>query len=399
MKTLRPRPVPLSALELTPEEGFVLSRIDGRLSTRDLVALTGLDERRVEQIVEKLAGAGAVVLEAAEPSGYLADSGSNPELPGTSDEGDVTSLADFAAALGMDPSSFAASHPEPAREAPVRPERIETQSGAMPVAAELEEVREEEPPGEEEAIPGDVDAEETPSRDADERTYRALYEQKWHKLTTDERVAAAKTASGADLLALCFDAEARVVGAVLENASHGLEHARLVAAHHHTSVGLEILSRRQDVLRDVMVERRLLRNPQAGDIVLGRVMGPKRVMQTYKVAIDREVPELTRVKARGMLRQKFQTSTPEERADLVLRTEGRCLILMTGCTFDAKTTQILCGRPFNSVLFIQNLAKWPATPPGLLAHLFKQPFVRKSAPLKKLLLQHPNLPGDVKRQI
>jgi hypothetical protein len=72
---------------------------------------------------------------------------------------------------------------------------------------------------------------------------------------------------------------------------------------------------------------------------------------------------------------------------------------MTGCTFDAKTTQILCGRPYNSAIFIQNLAKFAATPPALLAHLMKQPFVRKSAPLKKLLLQHPNLPGDVKRRV
>ncbi|MEA2747867.1 MAG: hypothetical protein QOI41_2010, partial [Myxococcales bacterium] len=74
------------------------------------------------------------------------------------------------------------------------------------------------------------------------------------------------------------------------------------------------------------------------------------------------------------------------------------LIYMTGCAFDAKMTGILCGRPYNSVLFIQNLAKFSATPPALLAHLMKQPFVRKHAPLKKILLQHPNMPGDVKRQ-
>lgn len=423
MKTLRPKPVVLTGLKLTPEEGFVLSRIDGRLSTKDLVALTGLEEQRVEQIVAKLASSGAVVLEAAEPSGYLADSGSNPVLP-ESDDGAETSLADFAAALGMDPTAFAAAQAAPAKEAPVARERVETRASAPMQAAtpfvpdghpmdELIEVHDEEEAAEEEAEGAGegegeaaeeggeaaADAEETPAREANERTYRALYEEKWHKLTSDERVAAAKTASGPDLLALCFDAEPRVVAAVLENTSHGLEHARLIAAHHHTSTGLEMLSRRQDVLRDAMVERRLLRNPQSGDIVLGRVMSPKRLLPTYKVAIDREVPELTRVKGRGMLRQKFQGSPPEERADLVLRTEGRCLVLMTGCTFDAKTTQILCGRPYNSVLFIQNLAKWPATPPGLLAHLFKQPFVRKSAPLKKLLLQHPNLPGEVKRQI
>jgi hypothetical protein len=98
------------------------------------------------------------------------------------------------------------------------------------------------------------------------------------------------------------------------------------------------------------------------------------------------------------MRKKYQNAPSEERADLVQRTEGRCLIYMTGCAFDAKMTSILCGRPYNSVLFIQNLAKFSATPPALLAHLMKQAFVRKHAPLKKMILQHPNCPGDVKRQ-
>ncbi len=127
-------------------------------------------------------------------------------------------------------------------------------------------------------------------------------------------------------------------------------------------------------------------------------MNPKRLLPTYKVAIDREVPETTRVKGRAFLRQKWQTAPAEERAELLQRTEGRCLILMAGCTFDAKTTGILCGRPINSVMFVQSIAKFGAAPPGLLAHLIKQPFVRKNAPLKKMLLAHPNMPGDVKRQ-
>jgi hypothetical protein len=128
-------------------------------------------------------------------------------------------------------------------------------------------------------------------------------------------------------------------------------------------------------------------------------MGPKRLFPTYKIAIDRDIPELTRIKCRGFIRQKWQTAPSEERADLLLRTEGRCLILMTGCTFDAKTTAILCGRPINSVMFVQSIAKFGSSPPALLAHLFKQPFVRKNAPLKKMLLAHPNMPGDVKRSI
>jgi hypothetical protein len=231
-----------------------------------------------------------------------------------------------------------------------------------------------------------------------EQDYRKIYEARFHALPVDARVGLAKLSHGPDLMALCLDADARVIAGILENPTTGLQHVRLIAFYHRTGVGLEMVTRRQDFLRDLLVERRLLRNPMSGDTVLGRILATKRLFQTYKIAIDRDVPELTRTKSRGHMRKKYQSAPSEERADLVLRTEGRCLIYMTGCAFDAKMTQILCGKPYNSVLFIQNLAKFSATPPGLLAHLMKQPFVRKHAPLKKLLLQHPNMPGEVKRQ-
>lgn len=423
MKTVRPKPLGPAVLNLrlTPEEGFVLARIDGRLSVRDLVALTGIDEPRVEQIVTKLASQGAVSIEGTTDasSGYLPDVGSSPSLP---NDGEMTSLADFAAVLGMDPSAFTDGKARPAVEQPVPEERKESRSNYPPPATS-------EPPealadatsdvvkaadalepasGEQLAAEGvtaeeDADAEAVAAEESEEavvlreQDYRKLYEAHFHSLTVDVRVGLAKTSHGPDLLALCLDADARVIGAILENPTTGLAHVRLIAFHHRTGVGLEMVTRRQDFLRDLLVERRLLRNPMSGDTVLQRIMASKRVFQAYKIAIDREVPELTRSKSRGYMRQKYQNAPSEERADLVLRTEGRCLIYMTGCAFDAKMTGILCGRPYNSVLFIQNLAKFSATPPALLAHLMKQPFVRKHAPLKKLLLQHPNMPGDVKR--
>jgi hypothetical protein len=446
MKTVRPKPLgggqaPPANLRLTAEEDFVLARIDGRLSVQDLVALTGIDEPRVEQIVSKLAQSGAVMLEGAEgpSSGYLPDVGSDPDLlaprsagrtrtdarlPAIPVDAGVTSFADFAAVLGMDPSAFAASSGGTAAvEQPVAEERVESRSNYPPPATseppeampsetrsddfdedlangpQLEEVTDEEEAADA-AASEEADAEEDEEAEQlKEQDYRKLYESQFHHLTPDARVARAKTAHGPDLLALCLDADPRVIASVLENASCGLRHARLIAFHHRTGVGLEILTRRMDFLRDMLVERRLLRNPQAGDTVLGRIMASKRLFQTYKIAIDRDVPELTRAKSRGYMRKKYQSAPPEERADLVLRTEGRCLIYMTGCAFDAKMTAILCGKQYNSVLFIQNFAKFSATPPALLAHLMKQAFVRKSAPLKKLLLQHPNMPGDVKRQM
>jgi hypothetical protein len=247
--------------------------------------------------------------------------------------------------------------------------------------------------------PEELDPEEDPGEAVAERNYRQIYEERWHPLPASERAAAAQTLMGPDLLALCFDSDPQVIASILENATCGLDHVRLIAQHHRTTTGLEIVTRRHDWLHDMLVERRLLRNPMIGDVVLGRVMSAKRLFLTYKLAIDRDLPDLTRVKIRGMIRPKWQGAAPEERADLLMRTEARCLTLMTGCTFDAKTTQILCGRPINSAMFVQSVAKFGAAPPGLLAHLAKQPFVRKNPALKKMLLSHPNIPGDAKRSL
>jgi hypothetical protein len=412
------RPKPASArpsVPLSREETFLLSRIDGNLSVNDLVALTGMEPARVRQIVHKLASEGAVDVDDAPSSGYLPDPGSAPTLGG---DQDTTSLADFAAALGMDPSSFAASTVSAAaQELPVAearsnhppPDLGEAESPISDVVptAELEEVHDDddepmllteadevhdEPA---EVIEGDDQG--TVDAASRERNYREIYAAKFHHLTTDARIAAAKVSSGAELCALCFDPEPRVIAAILENTLITLDNVRLIALHHRTGTGLEMISRRNDFIRDALVERRLLRNPQTGDMVLQRIMSTKLLAQVYRISIDREIPELTRVKSRGHLRKKWQNAPSEERAELLTRTEGRCLLQLTGCTFDSKTTQILCGKSYASAMFVQSIAKFGASPPALLAHLYKQPFVRKSPPLRKMLLQHPNMPGEVKR--
>lgn len=447
MKVVRPKPgvAPANPQNLSDDERFVLARIDGNLTVRDLVALTGMEQGAIEQIVTKLAARGAVQMETADASsGYLPDSGSNRDVVASSRRGaaahapaganDTATLADFAAALGMDPSAFAAAEPQsPIIEERIPQNRVESKSSYPPPvtpeipealldtqdepvpALDLEplgelipvddegnpipenELYDAEAEAEREMLEAGEEEEDAEATAVAEMNYRQLYQSKFFAIPVDARIAAAKTSSGAELMALCFDADPKVIGAILENPMQGLAHARMIAQYHRTGVGLEMLTRRMEYLKDMQTERRLLKNPQAGDQVIGRIMNPKRVFPTYKVAIDRDVPELTRVKARGFLRKKFQSAPSEDRADLVIRTEARCLILMTGCTFDARTTQILCGRPYNSVLFIQNLAKFSATPPGLLLHLYKQPFVRKNPLLKKLLLQHPNMPGEAKR--
>ncbi|MDB4943696.1 MAG: hypothetical protein JWP97_3230 [Labilithrix sp.] len=394
MSSVRPKRAGdgLTGDPLSPEEGFVLSRIDGNLSVDDLGILTGMGGAQVEEIVSRLASRGAVVLDAggaAPPERAL-------------EEVSPASLADFAASLSVAEDEVDdGAVPLATRSA--RPAPRPAEANELVELGPEHEVHEEDAPAESEdderAANAAADAEESEElRSANEQDYRKIYETRFHALPPDARVGLAKVAHGSDLLALCLDVDPRVVAAVLENPTCGLSHVRLIALHHRTATGLEIITRRTELLRDMLVERRLLKNPMSGDTVLGRVLGSKRLFQTYKIAIDRDVPELTRVKGRGFLRQKWGKAASDERADLILKTEGRCLVLMTGCTFDARTTSILCGKQYNSILFIQNYAKFPATPPALLAHLYKTPFVRKIPPLRKLLLQHPNMPGEVKRQ-
>jgi hypothetical protein len=355
----------LAVRELSLEERFVADRMNGERSIAELASATGVAAERVEQIVARLAAEGVV------------DPGGQAHLEPVPEVGSVRDLAALA--------DLVERPADPELHAPAEPPTLQGL---------------EDPPSAP-ALPTDDadDAEEDPAAAASELDHRKVYETRWHPLPLERRVDAAQRVTGSDLRALTFDPSPRVVAAILENATCGLDHVRMIALHHRTGTGLELVARRHDWLHDGLVERRLLRNPMLGEAVLGRIIAPKRLLATYKIAVDRDVPELSRMKCRGHLRQKWQSAPPDERADFLLRTEARCLLLMAGCTLDARTTAILCGRPINSAMFVQSIAKFGAAPPALLAHLVKQPFVRRNVPLKKMLLAHPNVPGDVKRSV
>jgi hypothetical protein len=376
MVTVRPKTVDFRGMRLSPEEGFVLSRLDAPLTMKDLVVLTGLEEARVREIVLRLVEEGAVDIE-----GSLAP---EPEpLP----ELEVIGPVDPEEAL-----------PELEVIGPVDPEE------ALP---ELEVIGPVDP---EEALPeleviGPVDPEEEAQEAAAEedrpadREYRKIYETKFRGLDREARVLAAAGAEGGELMALCHDADPQVIHAVFTNPKVGLDHARLIAFHHHTHVGLEMVGRRSDFLADSQVQRRLLGNPQLPETLLGRIIHPKLLTDVYKISINREIPERSRIKTRSLLQKKFMIASADERAALIIKTEARCLMQLVDCAIDARTTQILCGKTTYSILFIQNVARWSATPPQLLKHLLRQQVVRQNPGLRKLLLKHANVPSDVKRSL
>ncbi|MDR3684534.1 MAG: hypothetical protein P4L11_12480, partial [Geothrix sp.] len=206
----------------------------------------------------------------------------------------------------------------------------------------------------------------------------------------DQRVAQARVAVEPDLGAWCFDPTAEVIRAVLENPRAGTLHARLIAAHHRTAAGLEALGGRLAFTNDPGVRRALLQNPLLPPGLYRRLWSSRRLLDQYLVAISREATEQVRSMARDLLRTSFNQRAGEERVELILTTEGRCLASLAGATLDSHATALMCRRTYISTLLIQNLARWSAAPPPLIAHLRRQDVVKRNAMLRQLLERHPN---------
>jgi len=240
----------------------------------------------------------------------------------------------------------------------------------------------------------DVEASSSPTTEG--ATHRQLFETKLHPLQEGERERLAVMAEEPELSAFCFDPTPRVIRAVLENPKMGLPHARLIAAHHGNAVGLDALGEKVALLQDTEVQRLLLRNPQSPAPLLQRLLSRRRLADVYQTTQSRELPERNRRTALDALRRRFAESASEERVELILRTEGRALAALAGLSLDAKAAALLCSRTLTSVLLVENLARWPSTPPPVIVHLLKQPMVVRMPQLRTALKRHPNCPASVK---
>ncbi|MDR3669894.1 MAG: hypothetical protein P4L36_03565 [Holophaga sp.] len=314
-------------MSLDTWQGFLASRLDGSLGIEDLALLTGLDPAALRTLLLDLVAKGAV-------------------LP----EGEPAPAPDTAAA------------PEPA---PI-PE-----------------------PG---PIPAPIPAPAPAPAPAPESglTQRGLFEHRLHAHPADQRAAMAQRAEEPELSAYCFDPKPEVIQGVFQNGRAGLVHARLVAAHHRSAAGLETVAANAAFAADGGVRRALLQNPVLPLSLFRRLWGGRRLQELYLVADSHEVPEQTRAMAREALRAGFNQRTAEEKAELILKSEGRCLPMLGGMTVDGHTTQLLCRHSYSSTLLIQNIARWNAAPPQLLAYLLRQELVRRNAHLRIMLERHPN---------
>ncbi|NTX02588.1 hypothetical protein [Myxococcus sp. CA040A] len=411
----KPNPqVDLRSLVLSAEEGFVLSRLDGATAARNLPALTGLPPERLQGILTRLVSQGALLPAAQQPApAARSSSATSPTPPFPSTARPLATMPPGGAATGgpvvTAPSPVGGSAPAP------RTASLSTVSpGYEPLAAPATEAsspdeelpmldllpQEAEEPDSSESGAHDGEAPEEDTEDVPEvalGNFRQLFETRLHPQTEDQRVALARACEDPELSALCFDPLPSVVKAVLENSRVGLAHARLIARNHRNPVGLEALCGRAAFTADTGVRRWLVRNPQLPSGLFRRLWSSRRLMELYKVTIDRDVPEGTRRSSREVLRQRFTTGPAEEKVELILNTEGRALASLIGMSVDGKTASLLCGRTYRSPMLIQNIARWSAAPPPLIAHLLKQEAVRRQPQLRMLLTRHPNAPADVKR--
>jgi hypothetical protein len=229
---------------------------------------------------------------------------------------------------------------------------------------------------------------------APEATHRALFETRLHPRSEDERAALAERAAEPELTALCFDPVPAVIRRVLQNQHVGLAHARLIAAHHRNPVGLEAVAARASFMGDREVQRLLLRNSQSPETVVRRILASRRLAEVHALGQSHELPERHRATARSALRRGFAAASPEERVELIVGTEGRVLAALSGLALDGRSAALLCARSLTSTLLVENLARWPATPPPVIGHLLKHPLLRQAPALRALVRRHPNCPGS-----
>ncbi|QSQ22072.1 hypothetical protein JY651_44215 [Pyxidicoccus parkwayensis] len=425
--------VDLRKLALSAEEGFVLSRLDGATPARNLPALTGLPVERLRTILSRLVSEGALLPAAvASPGGAPAQAPATAPARAPMGGGPAVTTAQMSA---QHPANTAASTPphdasplyagaaSPAQDAsslhvgatsptqgrsPLLGHASPAHGTVRPPSSSPDEPNENLPTldltTQEAESPSEADASDEPEPEPAEEeseialgNYRQLFETRLHPLPEDQRVAHAHSAEDPVLSALCFDPVPAVIKAVLENARTGLAHARLVARYHRNPVGLEALCARAAFAADAGVRRWLVRNPQLPSGLFRRLWGSRRLMELHKVTNDRDIPEGTRRSAREVLRQRFASGPAEEKVELIINTEGRSLAALIGMPVDGKTASLLCGRTYRSPMLIQNIARWSAAPPPLIAHLLRQEAVRRQPQLRMLLIRHPNAPADAKR--
>jgi len=339
--------IDVTALDLSEDEGFVISRIDGKASFRELRIMTGFSSERLDYVMQKLIKADVI------------------HAPESRESRGREKKENHSCQMNIKSNSQ---------------EENRTTSGAISRSGSQSS-------GDNQVV---IEQKET-------RNYHLLFEHKFHPLDNDEREKLARTVTGNDLCALCFDPDYKVIRALFENLTFGLTHARLIAAHHRNPAGLDRLAENMNFMRDEAIQRFLLRNVQTSQLLLHKLTVNKQLLQIYQMIVSVDVIQRVKQSLHKILRSRFQSASGDEAAALIFKTEGRCLTMLTGVPLNGKTIALLCSHSYTSMLLVQNLARWASTPPKVLVSLFRQPMISRSPHIRNMILQHPNCPSQLRQ--
>jgi hypothetical protein len=357
--------VDLRRLALSVEEMLVFFHLDGRTATSQLPELTGLPLDRIQRILEVLGARGALHGVSLTP-GALPSRDPCP-LPPNPCPGDSAGPPEQPVPALSRAEASEVDLPEP----PL----LELSSAEAVEPEESEKIEPEEP--------GEA-----------QYDYRRLFETKLHLLSEEERKQLALTVLDPELSAFCFDPLPAVIKAVVANPATGLKHARLIARHHGTPLGLEAMCARIGFAQDPGVRHWLVRNQQLPERLFRTFWSNQRMSLLYRLERSWDLPDGTRRAANKLLRQRFLTGLADEKADLIIKTDGRILRSLTGLPIDSRTVALLCGRLYGSTLLIMSIAQWSTAPKALIGHLLKQELVLHQPQLQRMLQRHPNAPKD-----
>jgi hypothetical protein len=460
----------VTKLDLTTEQGYLLSRIDGKTSVEELSQLTGLSKEKVQSALRKLVSNKVIQTDKAprkddlrpltsldddhedepthefqavdprefapkedavppQPAGPVdprdyapkEEDAEEPQPVGPVDPRDYApkeEVAEEAQPVGpVDPRDYApkeedAEEPQPVGPVDPRDYAPKEETEAQPEAEEEPEASELDSLGqelEEESQDGETRKTKADTQEADSGVVREklptggdlrkIYEAHFRNLAQDARMAKAREVRGALLAGLCMDSDPKVIRAILENTRATLDHARIIAQYHRNGVGLEALGLKVVYMRDGQVRKHLLRNMQTPQTILRKCITPLPMGDCFVLSNSREVTNKAKREARDMLRKKYNEATQDMRAALIIKTEARCLANLVGIPMGEKTVALLCRKTIHSVAFAQNLARYPGLSPTLIRHLMRQTVVRTNFQIKKTILNHPNCPTRLKREI
>jgi len=232
---------------------------------------------------------------------------------------------------------------------------------------------------------------------SDMENYRELYRQHFQGLGLDVRISRAQKERGAMLSALCLDRNPAIIREIMGNQNVTVKQAQIIARYHTTTIGLSALGKKNSFLFDHQLRRYLTRSQHAPVLLLRRAIEKLSMVQCFSLGLSREVTDKAKRQSRETLRILFSQAPQDERVQLILRTEGRCLKTLNGLTLGGKTIALLCRKSQFSSILIRNLCSFSGLTPMLIRHLFRQTIVRSNFGLKKLLLRHSNCPSELKK--